>query len=539
MRPEANRPWKNKAEQSFAWRTRLKKGVFVIMNRDWSVKIWWPFRRKPISDTDDIVFAHLTENRSRAAVHGAFWSVLDTLIPNLLNSAVFIITSRYLLPYDFGLVALALSIVSFVGSVGPTAFGEALIQQKTIRQSHLDSVFWLAIVWATVLYGVLSVAAPFVSKELGHESVAGLVMVVGLRIFFDMSGIVPNALIGRTMSFRLAAIRTAIATLVSGTLCISLILSGFGLWSLAIAQVAAPMAACIASFWGAGWLPGLRIKMASLRELTHYGIFASANRFLTAMSIDQLVIGSLINPAALGVYNFSRRLFDMINGIVAGGLSPVSHVLLSSLQHDRSKVRDAFLMATFGCSLVSFPAFMGLAAVADDAIPVIFGDHWTAAIWPVRFFCVIGLMSGIGTIQASLITSQGKSNWWFYYQLLRNVVTILTVFILYPYGISVIAMGLMIGTLSLWPITLWMVTRIISMSITSYFGQFLRPAAAYIVMLAAVLSVGHLLQDWHPVVRLVVEIGVGAVVYLGVIALICRERLMFLVQTILKRRQAA
>jgi teichuronic acid exporter len=503
------------------------------------VKIWWPFRHKQISDSDDVVFAHLTENRSRAAVHGAFWSVLDTLIPNMLNSAVFIITSRYLLPHDFGLVALALSVVSFVGSVGPTAFGEALIQQKTIRKSHLDTVFWLSLLSAMILYSVLAVASPFISHALGQDAVSGLIMVVGVRIFFDMSGIVPNALIGRTMSFRLAAIRTAIATLVSGTICISLILAGFGLWSLAIAQVAAPMASCLASFWGAGWIPGFRIKLESLKELLHYGIFASANRFLQAMSIDQLVIGALISPAALGVYNFARRLFDMINGIVAGGLSPVTHVLLSSLQHDRAKVRDAFLMATFGCSLVSFPAFMGLAAVADDAIPVVFGDHWAAAIWPVRFFCVIGLMSGIGVIQASLITSQGKSNWWFYYQLLRNVVTILTVLFLYPYGISTIAMGLMIGTLCLWPITLWMVTRIIDMKISIYFGQFLRPAAAYMVMLAAVLGFGHQFQHWPAAMRLVAEIGVGGIVYLGVVALLCGERLKYLAQTILRRRQAA
>lgn len=503
------------------------------------MKIWWPFRRKPISDTDDIVFAHMTENRSRAAVHGAFWSVLDTLIPNLLNSAVFIITSRYLLPHDFGLVALALSVVSFVGSVGPTAFGEALIQQQTIRKSHLDSVFWLSILWAVFLYTVLMFAAPLISKELGQESIDDLIMVVGLRIFFDMSGIVPNALIGRTMAFRMAATRTAIATLLSGSICITLILSGFGLWSLAIAQVAAPMASCLASYWGAGWIPGFRIKLASLQELMHYGIFASANRFLQAMSIDQLVIGSLISPAALGLYNFSRRLYDMLNGIVAGGLSPVTHVLLSSLQHDKSKVREAFLMATFGCSLVSFPAFMGLAAVADDAIPVIFGDHWTAAIWPVRCFCVVGLMSGIGVIQASLITSQGKSNWWFYYQLMRNGTTILTVFILYPYGITTIAAGLMIGTLCLWPITLWMVTRIINMSISAYFGQFLRPAAAYMIMLVAVLWTGHLLQDWSAIARLMVEIGVGAVVYLSVIATICGERLLFLKRTVLKSRQAA
>lgn len=96
------------------------------------------------SEADEIVFDHLSENRSRAALRGAFWSALDTLIPTALNSLVFVVTSRFLLPQDFGLVALAFAIVSFTAGFGPTAFGEALIQQKSIRRSHLDTVFWLS-----------------------------------------------------------------------------------------------------------------------------------------------------------------------------------------------------------------------------------------------------------------------------------------------------------------------------------------------------------------------------------------------------------
>ncbi|MFS8054946.1 lipopolysaccharide biosynthesis protein [Rhizobium sp. BR 317] len=490
-----------------------------------------------ILESDEIVFEHLSENRSGAALKGAFWSALDTLIPTALNSLVFIVTSRYLLPQDFGLVALAFSIVSFAAGLGPTAFGEALIQQKTIRQSHLDTVFWLSFASAAILYLVLFGGSSYIAHALGHDEIVGLLMIIGLKIFFDMMIIVPNALIGRTMSFHLAAVRTAIATVVSGLVCLALIFAGFGLWALAIAQIAAPAAGCIAAFWGAGWLPGLRIKWSSLRELLHYGIFASGNRFLQSMSLDQLIIGTLVSPAALGVYNFARRLFEMINNVVAGGLTSVTHVLLSSLQHDQNKVREAFLMATFGCSLVSFPAFMGLAAVADDAIPLIFGQHWAAAIWPVRFFCVIGLMSGIGVVQASLITSQGKSDWWFYYQLVRNIVTIITVLLLYPYGVTTIVFALMLEVLILWPVTLWMVSQLIALSIGNYFAQFLRPIAAYVGMLAAVLGASALLQDWHPASRLAIEIPIGAIVYTGLIFILCRERALFLVKTMLRRRQ--
>lgn len=489
------------------------------------------------TEADEIVFEHLSENRSRAALRGAFWSALDTLIPTALNSIVFIVTSRYLQPQDFGLVALAFAVVSFAAGFGPTAFGDALIQQKSIRRSHLDSVFWLTFIFAALVYGVLFFASAPLAGLLGHAEIAGLLAIIGLKIFFDMMIVVPNALIARTMAFHLAAARTAIATSVSAVICLSLVLAGFGLWALAIAQIAAPFAACIAAFWGARWLPGLRVKPASLRELARYGIFASGNRFLQTMNLDQLIIGTLISPAALGIYNFARRLFEMLNQVVAGGLTSVTHVLLSSLQTDRAKVREAFLMATFGCSLVAFPAFMGLAAIAGDAIPFVFGEHWASAIWPVRFFCVIGLMSGIGIVQASLINSQGRSDWWFYYQLLRNVVTIGTILLLYRYDVATIVCVMMIGVFVLWPITLWMVSKLIDLSVWQYFAQFLRPTAAYLGMLGVILALSSALDTWPVAWRLAIEIVVGGTVYCGLILLMCRERILFLARTTLQARR--
>jgi O-antigen/teichoic acid export membrane protein len=146
-------------------------------------------------------------------------------------------------------------------------------------------------------------------------------------------------------------------------------------------------------------------------------------------------------------------------------------------------------------------------------------------------------MSGIGVVQASLITSQGKSDWWFYYQLARNIVTILTVFLLYQYGVSTIVFALMLEVLLMWPVTLWMVSRLIGLSIGSYFVQFLKPTAAYLGMLAAVLAVSAALHDWAPAWRLIAEIMVGAIVYTGLIFGLCRERILFLIRTTLKGRQ--
>jgi teichuronic acid exporter len=40
-------------------------------------------------------------------------------------------------------------------------------------------------------------------------------------------------------------------------------------------------------------------------------------------------------------------------------------------------------------SLACFPAFLGLAAVAGDVVPVLLGDRWEGLVVPVQLMCLV------------------------------------------------------------------------------------------------------------------------------------------------------
>jgi len=485
----------------------------------------------------DSRYAHIKTKRSSAALRGTLWSAINSIVPTLLNSLVFIVSSRYLMPVDFGIVALAVSAVSLATALAPAALGEALIQQLNIRRSHLDTVFWICTVSALLIYSLLIVFSPVIAEKLNQPAVLQFLPILGLKLLFDLFAVVPNALIARSMSFHLVALRSIIATLLSSVVCIGLLVSGYGIWALVISMLTVSMTSCITTFLGAKWFPGFDVGRKELRDLYHYALFASGNRFLQLMNLDQLVIGSLIGPAPLGIFNFARRLFQILNDVIAGALTSVSHTLLSSLQNEKDKMREAFLMATYGSSIVSFPAFVGLAAVVGDAVPLVFGAQWSDAIWPTRWFCVIGLMSCLGIIQSALISSQGKNNWWFYYQLFRQTLTIATIIILYDKGINFIVMAMALQIIVLWPITLVMVSKIIDLKIGTYFRQFLEPFSASALMLAAVMSVIYFAKEYSPTIRLAAEIVVGAIVYGTSLFYISHEKIITLGKIFLNRNK--
>jgi teichuronic acid exporter len=146
-------------------------------------------------------------------------------------------------------------------------------------------------------------------------------------------------------------------------------------------------------------------------------------------------------------------------------------------------------------------------------------------------------MSCIGVIQASLINSQGKNKWWFYYQLFRQILTISTILLMLDKGINYIVMVMALQVVILWPVTLVMVSKIINLKVSTYFRQFLEPLLASVMMAVAVLLIAYLMQTGSPIVRLLAEVLIGGVVYGLSIFFLSKEKILLIINSLLNKNK--
>jgi len=488
-----------------------------------------------LADKADSRLDHLRAGRASAAIKGTFWSLVSSFAPAALGFLVFLATSRVLSPAEFGIVAFAASIATIGLAVAPAGFREALIQRQQIAPRHLDTVFWLCTGAAAVIYASLCLAAPFIAGWSGEELLVALIPVIAARVLFDMAAAVPNALLVRTMSFRMLALRTGLASLVAAGVCLTLLSFGFGVWALAASQVAGSVATFVGAMLAARWRPGLRFDARALSELRAFGLFSTGNHLITTISLDQLLIGALLGPAWLGLYGFARRIFQILTDLLSGALNLVSYALLSSLQHEPVKLRRAYLLGSFAASIVAFPVFAGLALVASDLIPLVFGDHWVGAVPVVQAFCVLGVLTAIGILQSSLIRSQGQADLWFYYLLGKQAVTVLYVFLFAGWGLVPLTISLVILNLVVWLPTVHMVVRLIDMPVLAYLGSFALPLFATALMWVSGTLVQQSLTDADPLLRLCATIGAAALSYGAVILLLGFDKLESLVGFVRRR----
>lgn len=488
-----------------------------------------------VTDAGGMQIDHLKSGRASAAIKGAVWSLVSSLAPAALGFLVFLATSRVLSPAEFGIVAFAASIATIGLAVAPAGFREALIQRVSISKAHLDTVFWLCVGAAVLIFVVLCVSAPFVVQASGESALLWLIPFISSRVVFDMAAAVPNALLVRTMSFKKLALRTTIASAVAAVVCLGLLWAGMGLWALAASQVAASLTTCIGAMITARYAPSFHFSRRALGDLKAFGLFSTGNHFITTLSVDQLLIGALLGPASLGLYGFSRRIFQILTDLLSGALNLVSYSLLSSMQHEPAKLREAYLTGTFASSVVAFPVFTGLGLIAGDLIPFAFGSHWLDAVPVVQTFCVLGLLTSIGILQSSLIRSQGQADLWFYYVFGKQLVTVLYIFLFAGWGLVPLSISLVVLNFIVWLPTVHMVSRLLDISPFTYLASFGLPVLATGALWIAGWLVQIELAEADVLVRLGATISAAALGYGAVIMLLGRTRILHLVRFVQRR----
>jgi O-antigen/teichoic acid export membrane protein len=85
------------------------------------------------------------------------------------------------------------------------------------------------------------------------------------------------------------------------------------------------------------------------------------------------------------------------------------------LQDDLALLRAGYLKLLRIISIINFPLFLGLCAVAPLAVPLIFGEKWTPAVPLVQILALVGVFYSTGNPAGSLVLARGRADlgfWW-------------------------------------------------------------------------------------------------------------------------------
>ena len=122
---------------------------------------------------------------------------------------------------------------------------------------------------------------------------------------------------------------------------------------------------------------------------------------------------------------------------VTSVLSTAMFPALSSIQHDRPRVKAIYLRSMGLIALVCAPLVAGLFVVADPLVLALYGSSWAGVAPVVRILCLASFLQAFCNPTGWIYTSQGRTDWMFWWGLFGSGTLIVS-----------IAFGAWIGSLS-------------------------------------------------------------------------------------------
>ncbi|GGD24073.1 lipopolysaccharide biosynthesis protein [Aureimonas glaciei] len=471
------------------------------------------------------------------------WSVLSRIGTFGLKFLTVPILARLLSPEEFGVVAVALTIVQFLATIGSAGLAAALILQKDEDMETVHSVFWANFVISVVMMVMIILWADGIAALLGSVEASALLQVFALLIPLQLCGDVAYSLLARRMSFGKDAAWSVTSETLGVVAAVGLALLGWTIGALVAQQFVSAIIRFVGLYWAAGYRPRFVVSLPKLKGLTNFslGLMGSEIANFVTFQSPQVVVARVLGLGDAGAYSIANRFSSIPNQIMLTGLMGVLFPAFSQMMHDRERRAAALMLATQVSTLLIAPMMFGLWAVAEPAMTVIFGEKWAFA-WPVLGLLAVskGIMSPCGTFIPYLKGAGHSGTLWWSAVIRAVLVTgMVTYGAVYEGLVGAMAWLCIANALTLVGYS-WAVLRTNDGSFFRDFAVMCRPMLVAVVMAIAVRFLLDQVKADIPsdVLRVFLGMAVGGVLYGVMVLLTERPLIMKLLALVMKRRAA-
>jgi PST family polysaccharide transporter len=426
------------------------------------------------------------------SIEGAVVMTLSQVIRVVIQLVSQIVLARLLVASDFGLLAMALPLVSFIQIFAEIGFAQGIVQRPELTAARVSALFWLNLLLSLFVAVLVAVSAPIAAWIYHEPRVVPIMLAFAAIVPIGALQVLPNALLTRQMRFRALAATEVATSLVSITATILLALQGWGTWSLVWGQLAGSVASTSCNWLACRWWPSRPRRFAGLREDMKFGsgMLGSNLAVFLIQSGDNVIVGVTTGTAALGIYDRSYRLVAMPLGQLVAPIGRVAVPLLARLVGRPEVYARTYLDLFRALALLTTPLMLTCIVNADAVIAVMFGPRWAAAAPVFGWVCVGGLTSAVYGSIAWLFISQARTHEMMRMNLVVMVISFASFFIGSHWGVAGVAAAGAIGfVLIANPLNFRAVTRVGPIR-----GRDIAYAAAPIVLQTAIAGLLLVLQ---------------------------------------------
>ena len=468
---------------------------------------------------------------------GLKWSFLERASVIVLQIILEILLARLLLPADYGILGMIAVVVAFANVFIDGGFSNALIhfQDRTVKDEA--AVFYLSMFIGLLSYVILYVAAPSISLFYSRDLTL-LLRVIGIGIIFNAFGVLYRAKMVIDLNFKSQTKFSILSMVVSGIAGVVLAIKGFGVWSLVAQTLIYTLLFNMFLFLNFRTVPISSLETKSLRRITGFGskIFLSSVIHALYFNAYPVILGKVHTPQIVGLYSKANQLSVYPAGLFASVLQRVFFPYLSGMQQDQAAVYRLNLTVIKWYAMAVFPVAGLVVFFAPELIVWLLSDRWDEIVLPLQILLSAAAFFPIIILNMNILQVLGKGGLFLRTEVLTKCIGIVSLFLTFRSGFSVICCGILLQIILQWVITSIISSKILGMNSV---GQLFTVSRVVLsnVFLIGFLEIIRQWTDYSGVWYTVLSIAFFAMIYLMIIRYFYLSDLLQLKHLLLKRKE--
>lgn len=455
----------------------------------------------------------MTSLRTKA-VSATIWTAVETSARQGVQFGTTLILARLLTPVDYGTIGLMAVFIGLAGVFINSGFSFALIQRPEVSNAELSSVFYFNFGVATLTGAGLAAAAGAIAAFYKVPVLEPLAWFLALDLILGSLGSVQRTLLVKSLNFRRQCVISLVALAVSSIVAIVLAFTGYGVWTLAWQTMAYTIVSTTLLWVLSEWRPSGAFSLAAIRSLFRFSSFLLISSIMEVLytRLNTLVIGKFYSPADLGQYSRAENTSQLPGSFLTSILGSVAFPLFSTVQADKSLLKNGLRKAILLAMLINIPAMLGMMVAARPLVIVLFGEQWIPCVPYLQILCAAGILWPMHVLNLNVLIAQGHSQRFFRLEVAKKIVSIGLLGAACFFGVTAIAWSAVAAGAICYVINAYYSGQLLGYGAGAQLADLLPYAGVGTVMALSVAALAWVLPA-TPLIQLSGQVLVGAILY--------------------------
>ncbi|NEW97918.1 lipopolysaccharide biosynthesis protein [Rhodopseudomonas sp. BR0G17] len=320
--------------------------------------------------------------------------VASRLITRCIDLITLSLLGRLLTPADFGIVAIAMSVIFIVEAVMEIPIGVALVRVRNPTKRHYDTAFTVGLLRSCILMAVVIALSWPIAELYRDERLIWLISALGTAPAVRSLGSPRITEFTRRMDYRPIVALEAMGKLTSLVVSVVVAWCTGSYWAIAVGTIATPLTIAVASHIAFRYRP--RLSLAEWSAFSAFVRWSTINQLVGAMNwqIDQLMLGRMVSRQDLGRFSMASNLASLPTQVIIVQLLNPLTVAFSLIHDNPARLKDAYRASAAMIVCIGLPVLIGLGLVADPLIRLVLGEKWTV-ISPIVSFMALSIIPSL------------------------------------------------------------------------------------------------------------------------------------------------